>query len=82
MNPDIDLIFCHAAHLTVPIVSIHGGCKGMKPGQIMMMATQRRPGRARQHPQGLAAGRGRAAAYAQVYGLAMFTPMILARQGA
>ena len=42
VNPDIDLVFTHAAHLTVPIVAIMEA-KGMKPGQIMMMASNGAP---------------------------------------
>ena len=60
VNPDIDLVFAHAAHLTVPIVGDHGG-QGHEARADDDDGLERRPGRARQHPQGLAAGRGRAA---------------------
>ncbi|MEK0082837.1 sugar ABC transporter substrate-binding protein [Benzoatithermus flavus] len=77
VNPDIDLVFCHAAHLTVPIVSIMEA-KGMKPGQIMMMASNGAPVGLDNIRKGWQQVEVEQPTYAQVYGLAMFTPKIMA----
>jgi ribose transport system substrate-binding protein len=77
VNPNIDLIFCHAAHLTVPIVSILEAA-GKKPGDIMMMASNGAPVGLDNIRSGWQQVEVEQPLYAQVYGLAMFTPMILA----
>jgi ribose transport system substrate-binding protein len=77
VNPNIDLIFCHAAHLTVPIVSILEAA-GKKPGEIMMMASNGAPVGLDNIRSGWQQVEVEQPLYAQVYGLAMFTPMILA----
>ena len=59
-NPDIDLIFNHAAHLSVAVAAVLEA-QGKQPGEIMMMSSNGAPGRPRPHPQGLAQRRGRAA---------------------
>ena len=53
-NPDIDLIFVHAAHLAVAAVASLEA-KGKKPGDVMLVSLERRAGRPRPHPQGLGA---------------------------
>jgi len=75
-NPDIDLIFAHAAHLTVPIVSVLEA-NGYEPGEIMMMASNGAPVGLEHIRQGWQQVEVEQPLYAQVYGLAMFTPMIL-----
>jgi ribose transport system substrate-binding protein len=77
VNPDIDLIFAHAAHLTVPIVSILEA-EGKQPGEIMMMASNGAPVGLDNIRSGWQQVEVEQPLYAQVYGLAMFTPMILA----
>jgi len=76
VNPDIDLVFCHAAHLTVPIVSVMEG-KGMKPGQIMMMASNGAPVGLDNIRKGWQQVEVEQPTYAQVYGIAMFLPKIM-----
>ena len=77
VNTDIDLVFCHAAHLTVPIVSTMEG-KGMKPGQIMMMASNGAPVGLDNIRAGWQQAEIEQPTYAQTYGLAMFADLIIA----
>lgn len=77
VNDDIDLIFAHAAHLTVPIVSILEG-KGLEPGEIMLMASNGAPVGLYNIRSGWQQVEVEQPLYAQVYGLAMFTPKIIA----
>ncbi len=76
VNDDIDLIFCHAAHLTVPIVAILEG-KGKKPGDIMLMASNGAPVGLDNIRKGWQQVEVEQPLYAQIYGLAMFAPKIL-----
>ena len=76
VNPDIDLIFAHAAHLTVPLVAILEA-EGKQPGEIMMMASNGAPVGLDNIRSGWQQVEVEQPLYAQVYGLAMFTPMIL-----
>ena len=76
VTQDIDLVFCHAAHLTVPIVGIMEA-KGMQPGQIMMMASNGAPVGLDNIRKGWQQAEIEQPTYAQVYGLAMFLPKIL-----
>jgi ribose transport system substrate-binding protein len=76
VTQDIDLVFCHAAHLTVPIVGIMEA-KGMKPGDIMMMASNGAPVGLDNIRKGWQQAEIEQPTYAQVYGLAMFLPKIL-----
>lgn len=76
VNPDIDLVFAHAAHLTVPIVAAMEA-KGMQPGEIMMMASNGAPVGLDNIRSGWQQVEVEQPTYAQVYGLAMFTPKIL-----
>ena len=77
IHPDIDLIFAHAAHLTVPLIAILEA-EGKQPGDIMMMASNGAPVGLDNIRSGWQQVEIEQPLYAQVYGLAMFTPMILA----
>jgi ribose transport system substrate-binding protein len=77
VTPDIDLVFAHAAHLTVPIVAIMEA-KGMEPGEIMLMASNGAPVGLDHIRQGWQQVEVEQPLYAQVYGLAMFIDKILA----
>lgn len=76
VNPDIDLVFAHAAHLTVPIVASMEA-KGMQPGQVMMMASNGAPVGLDNIRKGWQQAEIEQPTYAQVYGIAMFLPKIL-----
>jgi ribose transport system substrate-binding protein len=77
VNPDIALIFAHAAHLTVPLIAILEAA-GKQPGEIMMMASNGAPVGLDNIRAGWQQVEVEQPLYAQIYGLAMFTPMILA----
>ena len=79
VTQDIDLVFCHAAHLTVPIVSIMES-KGMKPGEMMLMASNGAPVGLDNIRSGWQQAEIEQPTYAQVYGLAMFIDKIIAGQ--
>jgi ribose transport system substrate-binding protein len=79
VTQDIDLVFCHAAHLTVPIVSIMES-KGMKPGEMMLMASNGAPVGLDNIRNGWQQAEIEQPTYAQVYGLAMFIDKIMAGQ--
>ena len=81
VNPDIDLVFAHAAHLTVPIVAIMQA-KGMEPGEVMMMASNGAPVGLDNIRDGWQQVEVEQPLYAQIYGLAMFMPKILGRRAA
>lgn len=76
VTPDIDLVFAHAAHLTVPIVAIMEA-KGMAPGEVMMMASNGAPVGLDNIRAGWQQVEVEQPLYAQIYGLAMFMPKIL-----
>ena len=76
VNPDIDLVFAHSGHLTVPIVSIMEA-KGLKPGDILMLASSGMPVALDHIRQGWQQAEVEQPTFAQVYGIAMFLPMIL-----
>lgn len=76
VNPNIDLIFAHAAHLTVPLVAILEA-EGKEPGDIMMMASNGAPVGLDNIRAGWQQAEVEQPLYAQIYGLAMFTPMII-----
>ncbi|HSK93916.1 MAG TPA: sugar ABC transporter substrate-binding protein [Candidatus Angelobacter sp.] len=77
VNDDIDLIFAHAAHLTVPVISVLEA-KGHQPGDIMLMASNGAPVGLDNIRAGWQQVEVEQPLYAQVYGLAMFAPRILA----
>ena len=76
VTPDIDLVFTHSSHLTVPIVSIMEA-KGMKPGQMMLISSTGMPVGLDNIRNGWQQAEIEQPTYAQVYGLAMFLPRIL-----
>ncbi|MEZ5931506.1 MAG: sugar ABC transporter substrate-binding protein [Alphaproteobacteria bacterium] len=76
VNDQIDMIFCHAAHLTVPIVSILEG-KGKQPGEIMLMASNGAPVGLDNIRAGWQQVEVEQPLYAQIYGLAMFADKIV-----
>jgi len=76
VNPNIDLIFAHAAHLTVPLVAILEA-EGKEPGEIMMMASNGAPVGLDNIRSGWQQVEVEQPLYAQIYGLAMFAPMII-----
>jgi ribose transport system substrate-binding protein len=77
VNPDIDLIFCHAAHLTVPVISILEA-NGKQPGDIMMMASNGAPVGLDNIRAGWQQVEVEQPLYAQIYGLAMFADKVIA----
>ncbi|MDH3661731.1 MAG: substrate-binding domain-containing protein, partial [Alphaproteobacteria bacterium] len=77
VNDQIDMIFCHAAHLTVPIVSILEA-KGKQPGEIMLMASNGAPVGLDNIRSGWQQVEVEQPLYAQIYGLAMFADKIIA----
>jgi ribose transport system substrate-binding protein len=77
VNDDIDLIFAHAAHLTVPIVAVLEA-KGKQPGEIMMMASNGAPVGLDHIRSGWQQVEVEQPLYAQIYGLAMFADKIIA----
>ncbi len=80
-NPDIDLIFIHAAHLPSPVAAVLESA-GKKPGEIMHGRRRTaRPVGLDLHPQGLGAGRGRAADVRSGRGLAMFVDKVVNKTG-
>ncbi len=76
VTDDIDLVFAHAAHLTVPIVAIMEA-QGMEPGQVMLMASNGAPVGLDNIRNGWQQVEVEQPLYAQIYGLAMFMPKIL-----
>ncbi|HMR32796.1 MAG TPA: sugar ABC transporter substrate-binding protein [Geminicoccaceae bacterium] len=76
VTPDIDLVFTHSSHLTVPIVSIMEA-KGMKPGEMMLMSSTGMPVGLDNIRNGWQQVEVEQPTYAQVYGLAMFLPKIM-----
>jgi ribose transport system substrate-binding protein len=76
VNDQIDMIFCHAAHLTVPIVSILEA-KGKQPGEIMLMASNGAPVGLDNIRAGWQQVEVEQPLYAQIYGLAMFADKII-----
>ncbi len=77
VNDQIDLIFGHAAHLTVPIISILES-KGKQPGEIMLMASNGAPVGLDNIRSGWQQVEVEQPLYAQVYALAMFVDKIIA----
>lgn len=77
VTDNIDLVFAHAAHLTVPIVAIMEA-QGKEPGEIMLMASNGAPVGLDNIRNGWQQVEVEQPLYAQIYGLAMFMPKILA----
>ncbi len=77
VNPDIDLIFVHAAHLAVPVVAVLES-KGKKPGEVMLVSSNGAPVGLDLIRQGWEQVEVEQPLYAQVYGMAMFIDKIVA----
>jgi len=77
VNPDIDLIFVHAAHLAVPVVSILEG-SGKKPGDVMLVSSNGAPVGLDLIRKGWEQAEVEQPLYAQVVGLAMFADKVIA----
>ncbi len=75
-NPDIDLIFVHAAHLAVPVVAILEA-KGKKPGDIMLVSSNGAPVGLDLIRKGWEQVEVEQPLYAQAAGLAMFVDKIV-----
>ncbi|MEQ8968313.1 MAG: sugar ABC transporter substrate-binding protein [Azospirillaceae bacterium] len=76
-DPDIDLIFVHAAHLAVPVVSVLEA-EGNEPGDVMLVSSNGAPVGLDLIRQGWEQVEVEQPLYAQIWGMAMFTPMIVA----
>ena len=76
VNTDIDMVFTHSSHLTVPIVSLMEA-KGLKPGDMLLISATGMPVGLDNIRHGWQQAEVEQPTYAQVYGLAMFTPKIL-----
>ena len=74
-NPDIDLIFVHAAHLAVPVVAILEA-KGKKPGDVMLVSSNGAPVGLDLIRKGWEQVEVEQPLYAQAAGLAMFADKI------
>jgi len=77
VNPDIDLIFVHAAHLAVPVVAVLEG-NGKQPGEVMLVSSNGAPVGLSLIRDGWEQVEVEQPLYAQVYGLAMFIDKIVA----
>ncbi|OWJ66144.1 sugar ABC transporter substrate-binding protein [Inquilinus limosus] len=78
-NPDIDLIFVHAAHLAVPVAGILEA-KGKKPGDVMLVSSNGAPVGLDLIRKGWEQVEVEQPLYAQAYGLAMFVDKIAAKE--
>lgn len=77
VNPDIDLIFTHAAHLAVPVQAILES-QGKKPGEVMLMASNGAPVGLDMIRSGWEQVEVEQPLFAQVYGVAIFLDKIIA----
>ena len=78
-NPDIDLIFVHAAHLAVPVVAILEA-KGKKPGDVMLVSSNGAPVGLDLIRKGWEQVEVEQPLYAQAAGLAMFADKVANKQ--
>jgi ribose transport system substrate-binding protein len=78
-NPDIDLIFVHAAHLAVPVVAILEA-KGKKPGDVMVVSSNGAPVGLDLIRKGWEQVEVEQPLYAQAAALAMFADKVAAKQ--
>ena len=79
VNPNIDLIFVHAAHLAVPVVSVLEA-KGKRPGEIMLVSSNGAPVGLDLIRKGWEQVEVEQPLYAQIYGLAMFADKLIAKE--
>lgn len=78
-NPDIDLIFVHAAHLAVPVVAILEA-KGKKPGDVMLVSSNGAPVGLDLIRKGWEQVEVEQPLYAQAAGLAMFADKVAKKE--
>jgi ribose transport system substrate-binding protein len=78
-NPDIDLVFVHAAHLAVPVVAIMEA-KGKKPGDIMLVSSNGAPVGLDLIRKGWEQVEVEQPLYAQAAAIAMFADKIMGKQ--
>lgn len=79
VNPDIDLIFVHAAHLAVPVSAILEA-RGKKPGEIMLVSSNGAPVGLDLIRKGWEQVEVEQPLFAQAAGLAMFADKIIAKE--
>jgi len=79
VNPDIDLIFIHADHLTTPIVSVLENA-GKKKGDILIVDATGMPVGLKLLRDGWVQTIVEQPLYGQVYGLAMFLDKVINKQ--
>ena len=78
-NPDIDLIFNHAAHLSVAVAAVLEA-QGKKPGEIMMMSSNGAPVGLDLIRKGWLQVEVEQPMYAQAAALAMFADKVVNKQ--
>jgi len=77
VQPELDLIFVHAAHLAVPVVAVlEAG--GKNPGDVMLVSSNGAPVGLDLIRQGWEQVEVEQPLYAQVYGIAMFIDKLIA----
>jgi ribose transport system substrate-binding protein len=79
VNPDIDMLFIHADHLTPPIVSVLEN-KGKKKGDILIVDATGMPMGLKLLRDGWVQTIVEQPLYGQVYGLAMFLDKVIQKQ--
>ncbi|MEZ5667462.1 MAG: sugar ABC transporter substrate-binding protein [Alphaproteobacteria bacterium] len=79
VNPDIDVIFGHAAHLCSAMIAVMEGA-GKAPGDIAMLCSNGAPEGLKNIRNGWQQAEVEQPLYAQMYGLAMFADMIIGGQ--
>lgn len=79
VNPDIDLIFVHAAHLAVPVAAILEA-RGKKPGEVMLVSSNGAPVGLDLIRKGWEQVEVEQPLYAQAAGLAMFTDKVVSKE--
>lgn len=79
VNPDIDLIFVHAAHLAVPVAAILEA-RGKKPGDVMLVSSNGAPVGLDLIRKGWEQVEVEQPLYAQAAGLAMFADKVVNKE--
>lgn len=79
VNPDIDLIFVHAAHLAVPVVGVLEA-NGKKPGDVMLVSSNGAPVGLDLIRKGWEQVEVEQPLYAQAYAIAMFIDKIVNKE--
>lgn len=78
-DPDMDVIFCHAAHLAVPVAAILEA-KGKKPGEVMIVSSNGAPVGLDLIRKGWEQVEVEQPMYAQAAALAMFADKVVNKQ--